>query len=278
MTVHKYDGLGNTFSIILYQEGLDFSWVAQQICTHDKLDTDGLVVVKHDATASPALTMLFYNRDGSSAPMCGNGIRAFASYVLDQGLLPADTPTFLVQTGAGVLDVHIMKREPFHCRINMGKPIFTPQALGLKPMHPLTYTIQLYGEPVTLHMVFMGTIHAVVFVNHAPAYDRHPLGEAICNHPMFKEKTNVNFTTVNPDKSLTVRTYERGVGYTKACGTGCCAAFVIAKKLGLIDKQARVHLALGQLYIEQQSEHVFMTGPAQAHFSLTLDLPTVEES
>ena len=113
----------------------------------------------------------------------------------------------------------------------------------------------------------MGTIHTVVFVEDALAELTRDVGEQICHHPLFKEKTNVNFVQVLNNEELIVRTYERGVGWTLACGTGCCAAYVVAKDHGyLSEPKATVHLELGDLIISGEKQ-IKMKGPAVREWS-----------
>jgi diaminopimelate epimerase len=122
----------------------------------------------------------------------------------------------------------------------------------------------------------MGTVHTVVFVDDLKKIDVEKIGDAICHHPLFPNRTNVNFTQVIDRETLQVRTYERGVGPTLACGTGCCAAAVVSEKLGHTSKSVKVELALGALQIEL-GEQVYMTGPAARVYdgNLSMDLITL---
>lgn len=256
MRVKTYDGLGNNFCIIDYIPNTDFSELAQQLCP--QYQTDGLIIVKTDP-----LEMIFYNQDGSIAPMCGNGIRCFAKYVQDEGITHEET--FPVETLAGTMKVEIQSHAPFMCRINMGRPSFSNCLTHVADDLPLlNRKLDVDGETVEVNILFMGTIHTVLFVDNAIDMVGSPLGEKICHHPLFKEQTNVNFVQVLNDSEITVRTFERGAGWTKACGTGCCASVVIAKKYGLVKDKVKVNLELGHLFVEGEDE-VFMTGPAQEY-------------
>ncbi|MCL1990408.1 MAG: diaminopimelate epimerase [Defluviitaleaceae bacterium] len=266
MKVKKYDGCGNTFAIIDAATHMDLAALAPRLCEDPRLKTDGLIAVGRDP-----LEMRFYNRDGSFAPMCGNGIRCFAKYVRDEGHVSVETRTFDVLTGAGVLSVDIIQDDPFLCRIAMGQPIFTSEAVGLADEGPLSRTLHIDDQTVDIHALFMGTIHVVVFVKDAPAMVGSPLGKAICEHPLFEAKTNVNFVQVVGSSELIVRTYERGVGWTLACGTGCCASYVVAKQLGYVTAdQVDVLLEQGKLMIAGVNE-IEMTGPAVVHHTIEID-------
>ncbi|MCL1949971.1 MAG: diaminopimelate epimerase [Turicibacter sp.] len=253
MKVSFYEGLGNTFCVVDAVEGEDYSALAPLLCNRFK--RDGLIVVK----TSP-LEMVFYNQDGSQSPMCGNGIRCFAKYVQDEGLVSEDS--YHVETLAGTMKVEVQSRDPFMCKINMGRPVFSNCLTKVADDLPLlNRQLEVDGQVVDVNIVFMGTIHTVLFVEDAVAMVGSPLGEKICNHPLFLEHTNVNFVqAVNPSE-IVVRTFERGVGWTKACGTGCCASVVIARRHGLVTGKVKVRLELGDLFVEGDDE-VFMTGPA----------------
>ena len=253
MKVSTYDGLGNNFCIIDHVPHLNYPELAPKLC--GEFQTDGLIVVKTDP-----LEMVFFNQDGSQAPMCGNGIRCFAKYVQDMGLLAEDT--FDVKTLAGTMKVQVQGHEPFMCRINMGRPSFSNLLTKVADDLPLlNRKLEVGQETIDVNIVFMGTIHTVIFVEDAIQMLNEDLGEKVCHHPLFLEQTNVNFVQIVSPSEIVVRTYERGVGWTKACGTGCCASVVIAKKYDFVQGRVKVQLELGHLFIEGEDE-IFMTGPA----------------
>jgi diaminopimelate epimerase len=145
----------------------------------------------------------------------------------------------------------------------MGQPDFNPANIPVDTLKGefINQTLTIYDETITVSSVFMGTVHTVVFVDDLEKVNIEKMGDAICHHSLFPNRTNVNFTQVVDRETLRVRTYERGVGPTLACGSGCCAAAIISEKLGHTGKNVKVELALGALQIEI-GEHVYMTGPA----------------
>ena len=237
MILHKYNGCGNDFILLDYAEDTDYSQLAASLCTKEKYDTDGLIAVKIDP-----LEMIYYNKDGSRAPMCGNGIRCFARYVNDQNMM--NEQEFNVETLAGTRKITVLDPSPFYCSVDMGVPDDSPEKIKANQTHPIkNQEIEINGEKVTITSLFLGTIHTVVFVENAREEVWRKRGELICHHPLFKEKTNVNFVEVVNEQELIVRTYERGVGWTLACGTGYCASYVVAKETGKISAdQVVVHL------------------------------------
>jgi diaminopimelate epimerase len=269
----KYHGLGNDFILVEEDEvqTFDAGKLAKTLCNrHTGIGADGLIVLRQ----KPRLQMFFYNSDGSTA-VCGNGIRCLAHYLYASGL---SINKYTLQTDAGEMVVEVVSEEPFLVKVNMGKPDFTPANIPVNTGQKefINQTLVIHDETITLSAVFMGTVHTVVFVDDLKKVDVEKTGDAICHHPLFPNRTNVNFTQVIDRETLQVRTYERGVGPTLACGTGCCAAAVISEKLGHTGKNVKVELALGALQIEV-GEQVFMTGPAVRVYdgNLSMDLITL---
>ncbi|MDR0294784.1 MAG: diaminopimelate epimerase [Prevotellaceae bacterium] len=255
----KYHGLGNDFVLVDHEEVATFDLVqlAKTLCErHIGIGADGLIVVKFRP-----LEMLFYNSDGSTAKMCGNGIRCLAHYLYTSG---SDASEFTVKTGAGNIQVEITNTGPFLAKVNMGKPDFTPANIPILTNESefIHQTVNVEGKEVMLSSVFMGTTHTVVFVDDINTVDIEKIGRTIGCLPIFPDYTNVNFVQVIDNNTLCVRTHERGVGPTLACGTGCCAAAVMANKLGYIDTEVKVELAMGTLDVEITDDGVYLQGPA----------------
>lgn len=267
MMASKYNGCGNDFMILDYEEGKDYSQLAIQLSQPTSHDTDGLIVVKQNP-----LEMLLYNKDGSQAPMCGNGIRCFAKYVFDKQL--THQSHYSVQTLAGEMKVAVIETEAFQCQVNLGQPDYRNDAFhAFDNQSYINRTVEIDGQAVTFTTLFMGTVHTVVFVEDAIAMLASDWGEKLCNHPLFQLKTNVNFVQVLNRRELIVRTFERGVGWTLACGTGCCASFVVARDSGLVDDTVQVHLEKGTLTIEG-TDDIFMSGPAAFEYETSFETRT----
>lgn len=252
MKFTKYHGCGNNFVILNYEDvkSMPLDKLALQICDQSiGIGSDGLIVVKQNP-----LEMLFYNQDGSRAPMCGNGIRCFAAYCQEQGIV--DTNCFEVMTLNGPLLVNRINDEYL---VNMGRPQFDMKLLKLNEAVDIE---NIYIDGLKVASVYMTTIHSVVFVDKLDYHYVEKMGEKICNYPLFKEKTNVNFVEIIDSDNIRVLTYERGVGITKACGSGCCASFVYANKFGYCHNEIFVHLELGTLKIGYNGDDVMMQGPA----------------
>lgn len=257
--VTKYHGCGNDFLLVHAGDvaGLNLEKLIISSCDrHTGIGADGMIVAEREP-----LEMKYYNADASPAPMCGNGIRCFARFCLEEGLTEEDR--FSVRTGAGVKTVEVVSRSPFLARIGMGKPDFDPELIHTGgPVWD--YPLEVMGRNVRLFSFFMSTVHTVWFVDDAMDDTLLPAAEAIHRHSLFGEKTNVNLVQAVDEKTVRMRTWERGAGLTLACGTGACAAAVTAWKLGRCGADVDVLLPKGQLHISiGEDEKVLMTGPAE---------------
>lgn len=263
----KYHGCGNNF-IIVKEKDLhgqvcedEYPGFAEEVCDiNTGIGADGLIIVRED----PGLEMVFYNMDGSRAPMCGNGIRCFAYFCMNEGI--RTERSYPVKTLAGEMLVEVTSEEPFMARINMGRPVFESASIGVKSDDGdfLGRELEISdGSKWLVSSFFMGTVHTVVFVDDFDSIDIGYVGKQLCEHPVYTEKTNVNFVKVIDENTIEMKTYERGVGMTLACGTGACASVVTANMQGLCKKRTEVILQLGSLIIEPKDDgNVFMEGPS----------------
>ncbi len=281
----KYHGCGNNFVMVREDELLEYIEAsfgggeagslsigasletneypdfAQKVCDiNTGIGADGLIIVRQE----PELEMVFYNMDGSRAPMCGNGIRCFARFCQEEGI--REESSYVVKTLAGDMVVEVTSRDPFMARIDMGMPIFDPAAIAVDSDRSdfLRQELEISDRSKwTVSSLFMGTVHTVVFVDDYDSFDIEYVGRELCEHPTYTEKTNVNFVRVIDENTVEMKTYERGVGMTLACGTGACATAVVADMQGLCKSPTEVILQLGSLNIELKDDgHVFMEGPS----------------
>jgi len=195
--------------------------------------------------------------------MCGNGLRCFAKFCFDEEICREEA--YSVDTLAGTMGVRVISRDPFLVEVNMGKPDFDPKRCGIKTGQDRFFKqrLQLKNGQIEVSSCFMGTIHTVAWMEKLDETDLDKLGEEISNHPVFSEKTNVNFVQILSRKTMKLRTYERGAGMTYACGTGACASVVIGALEDRCDRDTFVLLPYGQLRVEQKTDDaVMMTGPA----------------
>ena len=267
----KYQGAGNDFVIVsekeLIEKGIpEYGEFASQVCNrHFGIGADGLIILKYVASMP---FMFFFNADGSQAPMCGNGIRCFSHYLVNNHLI--DGYEFVVKTVPGDLTIRVNydeEKDDFSARVNMGKPIFNiKELINTEKEQFLREKINIDGKEIEISYIFMGTDHSVIFVNEFDDKIINTFGKKIENYTdLFPKKVNVNFVKVYDRKRMEVITWERGAGRTLACGTGATASAVLAKTFGFVDDKVNVKVPGGQLVIEYEGgeNDAFMTGPSE---------------
>ena len=267
----KYQGAGNDFVIVsekeLIEKGIpEYGEFASQVCNrHFGIGADGLIILKYVASMP---FMFFFNADGSQAPMCGNGIRCFSHYLVNNHLVAGNE--FVVKTVPGDLTIRVNydeERDDFSARVNMGKPIFNiKELINTEREQFLREKINIDGKEIEISYIFMGTDHSVIFVDDFSDYNIDEIGGKIENYTdLFPKKVNVNFVKVYDRKRIEVITWERGAGRTLACGTGATASAVLARTFGFVDNKVNVKVPGGQLVIEYEGgeNNAFMTGPSE---------------
>ncbi|SES94741.1 diaminopimelate epimerase [Anaerobranca gottschalkii DSM 13577] len=260
----KMHGLGNDFIIIdnLQDKKLDWSKLAKKLCQRNTgIGGDGLVLVSPSDKGD--YKMVIYNSDGSLAQMCGNAIRCFGKYLYEKGY--TDKTNLVIDTDAGVKQLYLKINEGLveTVKVDMGPPIFQPELIPVNTTNSdNNIKIQVAQQELNITAISMGNPHAVIFVDQVEDFPVKEIGPLIENHPLFPQKTNVEFVQLKEDGTLVMRVWERGVGETQACGTGACAAFVASVLKGKVKNQGEVHLLGGVLKITFDGERVFKEGPA----------------
>ncbi len=215
-----------------------------------------------------------YNSDGSAAGACGNGMRCIADIMFKE--TGKDALTF--ETPAGLLNCW-KGGAPLVSTVDMGKPRFLWNEIPLAEEFADTRCIELQIGPIDdpiLHSpsaLSMGNPHAIFWVKDVNAYDLSKIGPLLENHPIFPERANISLCAVQSKEHIVVRTWERGAGLTRACGSAACAAAVAAARLRKTGRNVRVTLPGGDLQIEwrESDDHVLMTGPVAYEFAGRFD-------
>jgi len=272
----KYQGLGNDFLILdgrlspgdQDDLGLTPDRIRRLCDRRFGVGADGLILAL-PARDDGEVRMRIFNADGSEPEMCGNGIRCLARYLADSD---GDTAgrQWQIETLAGRIVPEL--RSDGTIRVDMGVPFLDPAAipttLEMGPSGVAQGCLEAAGSQFMVGSVGMGNPHVVVPVEDVESIDLERFGAALEVHPAFPARTNVHFVQVVSPSHLRMRVWERGAGPTLACGTGACATLVVAHRFGLVGRQARLDLPGGSLEIEweNQTDHLFMTGPALAVF------------
>jgi diaminopimelate epimerase len=226
---------------------------------------DQLMALYPPRTAGTDSLIRIYNNDGSQAGACGNGMRCVASLIAQES--GKDIATFEVD--GRVLST--WKNADGSFTVDMGVPRFGWKEIPLAEEFRDTRAIELQIGPIekpVLHspsVVNMGNPHAVFWVEDLDAYDLARIGPLLEHHPIFPERANITLCVVQSRERIAIRTWERGAGLTKACGSAACAAAVAAARLKRTGRKVTVALPGGELSIEwrERDDHVLMTGPVE---------------
>jgi diaminopimelate epimerase len=257
----KMNGAGNDF-VFIDNRSREIRLTADQIIhmcdRHRGVGADGIILLVPSSSADADWAWDFYNNDGGSAEMCGNGARCFARYVRR---LTGIEKGFRFQTRAGVISAQFNGG-------NVTVNLTAPRDLRLREK------ILLGSGETEVHSLDTGVPHAVLFVPDADKAMVQPLGVEIRFHPHFAPRgTNVNFVQVRGPGAIRVRTYERGVeGETLACGTGVTASALVASELHNFKSPIQVQVQSGEtLEVSfegkgQQLSNIGLTGPAEFVF------------
>ncbi|MBO6724348.1 MAG: diaminopimelate epimerase [Rhizobiaceae bacterium] len=237
---------------------------------------DQIMAIHDSRTPGTENYVEILNSDGSMAQACGNGMRCVVQ------ALSAETgrTVFTFETIAGILSAE--EHADGLISVDMGKPHFGWQEIPLSEGFRDTRMIELQVGPIDaplLHspsVASMGNPHAVFWVDEdVSSYDLERLGPMLEYHPIFPERANITIANVVSDSELVIRTWERGAGLTRACGSAACAAAVCAARTRRTGRKVTVNVPGGPLGIEWlANDHVMMTGPAEWEFSGTFDPAT----
>ena len=271
----KMHGLGNDFILIdclskTLGDSSFLSSLAKKLCHRNfGMGADGLILILSSEKAD--LRMRIYNSDGTEAQMCGNGIRCFAKYAFENNLI--SKIKFTVETLAGIITPELIfkGKEISGIKVDMGIPKLKRREIPMEGENAPTVvdeTLKIDSKYIfKITCVSIGNPHCITFVNDVQSISVDEIGPKIENHPLFPEKTNVEFIQVLNRKEINFRVWERGVGETLACGTGACAALVASVLNKKSERQAIIHLTGGDLDIQWADDgHVYMTGPAELVF------------
>lgn len=275
MKFKKMHGIGNDFVIINNMDlAYDFSKnLIEELCkNHYGIGADGFISVEPSIVCDAK--MRYYNNDGKEAEMCGNGIRCFGKYVFDEGII--SKKYFLVETLAGEIGVKIIesKKRESMVEVFMGQVRFESESIPVITQgETLLNGHYCYkGMDLVYGCASMGNPHMVIITEDIQGLPTGELGPYFESHPMYPEKCNVNFVKIINRNKVDILTWERGVGFTEACGTGTCATVAVLEKLGKTNHQVTAYLPGGELYIRVLEEDIYMTGSATTVFTGEIDL------
>jgi diaminopimelate epimerase len=265
----KMHGLGNDF-VIIDGRARHFHITRDRARTianrRTGIGCDQVIVLQPPDKAGTATFMRIHNADGGEVAACGNGARCVGALLMQEH----DRPSVRIETQAGIIEAQ--SDGPGLVGVDLGPARLDwheiPLAHAADTLH-LDMSAGPLSDPVAVNV---GNPHAVFFVADAETVDLPTLGPQLERHPLFPQRTNVEVVNfIEPDR-LRMRVWERGVGITRACGTGACASVVAAARRGLCSRSAEVVLDGGSLQVEWlDNGHVRMSGPVSWSFNGTFD-------
>jgi diaminopimelate epimerase len=276
MDFTKMHGTGNDF-VVVDGRKLERDWPKTAITVLDRhrgIGADSLIVLMPSKNAD--FWMRTWDTDGSESETCGNGLRCIARYVLEKGMIPADTDEVTIET---LLTVNRIKMERENGKVvsfraNMGKPRLTADLIPVDVRAGkgvaedingmITYKEKINGRELTLNMVSMGNPHTVYFSDKPVAdFPLGKIGPMVENLSIFPNRVNFEVARVLDESHIEARVWERGVGETLACGSGTGAITVASKLRGYTGSQVDIKLPGGVINVEWNgSREVVVHGPA----------------
>ena len=280
----KMHGLGNDFIVVDNTDGnvvLGAERIRRLADRRTGVGFDQLLVVEASTRPAAAFDYRIYNADGGEVEHCGNGARCFARFVHDRGLIQANE--FAVNTQSGLIELSLL--DDGQVTVGMGTPTFVPEEVPFLPDVSTTmrrsndesdapvlaigqHRLDVDGNILQIGIVGIGNPHVVVPVADVDSAPVATLGPRLERDPRFPERVNVGFVERVDASRIRLRVFERGVGETRACGTGACAAVAVGQQQGQLDRRVNVSLSGGELNIfHANSDAVIeMTGPCSTVF------------
>jgi diaminopimelate epimerase len=256
----KMHGLGNDF-VIFDARNKDFALdrgLARALANRrEGIGCDQVIVIAPGRAGVDA-SMRIYNADGGEVESCGNAARCVARLLMEEG----DKTRVRLDSPGGLLDC--MDAGGGNVTVDIGEPHLGWREIPLAhEVDTKSFVLSVDGAALTASAVSVGNPHCVLFVEDAERANVAGLGPKIEHNPMFPARTNVEFVSPISRTRLRMRVWERGVGITRACGTGACAVAVAAVRLGLAERNVDIVLDGGTLALEwrESDNHVLMTGP-----------------
>ncbi len=278
LSFSKYEGLGNDFVVIDIKSGelARAEEYAVAICDrHRGVGADGVLIV---GPGAPSMRVI--NADGSRPEMCGNGIRCVALHLVRTGVVKE--LAFDVATDAGphrcVVSTLAVGAREIQVEVTMRAPSLTPSSVPViadaADARVIEQGFDAGGRSVRLTCVSMGNPHGVTFDDIGEA--RRTLGPLLEKHARFPRAANIGFARVVAPQTIELAVWERGVGFTEACGTGACACAVAAVETGRAQRDQPIEVRLPggplQILVGAAGERLRMTGPARHVFDGVIEL------
>jgi diaminopimelate epimerase len=263
MKYTKYHALGNDYIVIRLEDlinGISRDVIGLICHRNYGVGADGILLGPLDNQSSD-FGLKIYNPDGSEAEKSGNGLRIFARYLWDKGLV-GSTP-FTVQTLGGIVSCEV-SADGSSVKVEMGEVSFDSTKIPVEgaSREVLNEEIEIDGNVIRYCAATVGNPHCIVFSENPTSEEAHSYGPRIETDPRFPNRTNVQFMSVMDRNNIRIEIWERGAGYTLASGSSSTAAAGVAYKLDLCEPNITVHMPGGSLGIQFSNDFfATMTGP-----------------
>jgi diaminopimelate epimerase len=266
----KMHGLGNDFVVIDARRAAFPLDEARAHAIADRktgIGCDQLIVMEAPQHDGADIFMRIHNADGGEVEACGNATRCVAALLMDE----SGGDRVAIETAAGLLQAR--PAAGGRISVDMGKARLEWQEIPLARAQDTLHVALALGPLADPVCTNIGNPHATFFVTDAASIDLAALGPRLERDTLFPERTNVGIAQILSPGCVRLRVWERGVGITRACGTGACAALVAASRRGLTGRTAEIILDGGALEITWRADgHVLMTGPVATSFHGSFDL------
>lgn len=260
----KMHGLGNDFIVVdATKYSHDFSTEKVQLLADRRtgIGFDQLLIIEPATSQEHDFVYRIFNADGQEVEQCGNGARCVAHYIFTQNLSLKKDIVLATLSGR----IALRQEQDGQITVNMGKPRFSPETIPfITDKQQQSYELNVAHNAIQFGVVSIGNPHAVLVVQDVFRAPVQQVGQALQHHPAFPNQVNVGFMEVTSKDHVRLRVYERGVGETRSCGSGACAAVVIGRQTQDLNKRVTVQLPGGSLsvYWEGNEGDVYLTGPA----------------
>lgn len=259
----KLNALGNQIIVLDIGDKHKFDKVFDSFIDNKNIYFEQIMVIYKNTLSFSDFELYIYNNDGSPAGACGNGMRALMQYVYYK--YNKKQASFITNSKRKLFGEYINDEQIL---VNMGKPCFDSKALGLTKILENTENVYLDKDLPMASLVSVGNPHAIFFLPQMPSLDWiKRKGEILEHNNLFKDRCNITFATVTQPDNIMIRTWERGAGLTKACGSAACATHIAAFNKNLTKKETKIELIGGNLIINWQPGYdIIMLGASKVEF------------
>lgn len=271
----KMHGLGNDF-VIINNLQLQHKFTAAEIkYIGDRkfgVGCDQILIIDPADDGISDFYYKIFNSDGSIAGQCGNGARCFIRYVVEHGL--TKNKQIKLQTTSRIISGQLITSELIE--VDMGVPEFSVEHIPLLMPQAAHYQLEIDNQTLKFSALSMGNPHAVIILSHEAQLNNDAelshIAQTLQHASFFPDSVNVNFVYIVDNSLIKLRTYERGCGFTLACGSGACASAAALIKQNLVQSTLTIQMAGGELNINWSEKNLLMRGAAVEVFNGTIEL------